>query len=240
MHDRQALCARNNAEFCDSICASHGLPGRFERSFWIQEKPGPAFYPNIITLTRDDVLEQTTAIAALRARHPEIAVKDSFKTLDLTVIGMRRLFDAEWIAIDPQPVQRMIEQPMRWAKVETGADLTQWQAAWRGNFPPLPSPVFLPALLNDPSLAILAAWHGDAIIAGYVLNRDSFGVIGLSNVFADDAGRDRTIAAAIDHAIAFAAKLAPGASLVGYESGDDLTRMCACGFRSAGPLRVWV
>jgi hypothetical protein len=238
MHDIQAICARNNAELCDSICASHGVPGRFERSLWIQEKPGPAFYPNIITLTRNDVLEQTTAITALRARHPGIAVKDSFNTLDLTVMGMRRLFDAEWIAIEPQPVQRMIEQPLRWARVETAVDLTRWQAAWRGHVPPLPSPVFLPALLNDPSIVIRAAWQGDAIIAGFVLNRDSFGVIGLSNIFANDA--DRTMAATIDHAIAFVATSAPGASLVGYESGDDLTRMRACGFRSAGPLRVWV
>jgi hypothetical protein len=236
MHDIQAICIRNNAEFCDRICRSHGVPGVFERSLWMQDQPGPAFYPNVITLTRDDVPEQTARISALRDRNPGIAVKDSFGTLDLAAIGMRRLFDAEWLWMEPQPARRTVEQPERWRSIETAEDLAQWQAAWRGNAAPLPSPVFLPNLLDDPSIAILAAWNGDAIIAGCILNRDSFGIVGLSNLFAAEADRNRIFAPAIDHAV----EHAHGSMLVGYESGDDLARMHACGFRSAGPLCVWV
>jgi len=69
-----------------------------------------------------------------------------------------------------------------------------------------------------------------------VLNRDDSDIVGVSNVFAIEGERDRLTAAAVGRAIAFAA----GAMLVGYESGDDLARMLACGFRSAGSLRVWV
>jgi hypothetical protein len=88
----------------------------------------------------------------------------------------------------------------------------------------------------DPSITILAAWAGEAIVAGCVLNRDKSDVVGLSNLFAAEPGHDRHIAAAID----YAADLAQDSMLVSYESGDDLARMRACGFHSAGPLRVWV
>jgi len=236
MHDIQAICVRNNAEFCDRICRSHGVPGMFEHSLWIQQQRGPAFYPNVITMTREDGLEQTAQIAALRAQNPEIAVKDSFATLDLATIGMRLLFDAEWLWMTPAPARHGAARTERWRKVDTAADLTHWQAAWRGNDPPLASPVFLPDLLEDPSIAVLAAWQGTTIVAGCVLNRDSSGSVGVSNLFAAGADRDRTIAAAVDHA----REWVPGAMLVGYESGDDLAPMQARGFRSAGPLRVWV
>jgi hypothetical protein len=236
MRDIEMLCARNNAEFCDRICRSHGVPGRFERPLWIQERKGPAFYPNLVTLTRDDGAEQTAQIAALRARNPDIAVKDSFGTLDLADIGMRRLFDAEWIWMTAESSTEVAGQPERWDKIDDAADLTHWQAAWRGNQPPLARPVFLPDLLDDPAIHILAAWRDAAIVAGCVLNRDRSDMVGVSNVFAIEDGRDRLTAAAVGRAIAFAA----GSMLVGYESGDDLARMLACGFRSAGPLRVWV
>jgi hypothetical protein len=236
MRDVQAICVRNNAEFCDRICGSHAVPGVFERSLWIQEKRGPAFYPNVITLTRNSILEQTARISALRTLSPDIGVKDSFKMLDLSTIGMRRLFDAEWVWMDPQPSRRIVNQPERWGKVESVTDLEHWQAAWRGNDPAPASPVFLPTLLDDPSITILAAWYGTAIVAGCILNRDSCDIVGLSNLFAAEASRDRYLAAAVDQAIEFA----QGSMLVGYESGEDLMRMQACGFRSAGPLCVWV
>jgi hypothetical protein len=156
--------------------------------------------------------------------------------LDLSTIGMRRLFDAEWVWMDPEPSRRTVKQLERWGRVESVADLEHWQAAWRGNNPPLTSPVFLPTLLDDPSITILAAWYGTAIVAGCILNRDSFNIVGLSNFFVTEASRDRYLAAAVDQAIEFAR----GSMLVGYDRGEDLMRMCACGFRSAGPLRVWV
>ena len=236
MHDVLAICVRNNAEFCDRICRSHAVPGVFEPSLWIQEKPGPAFYPNIITLSRNSVPQQTARISALRALRPDIAVKDSFGMLDLATIGMRRLFDAEWVWMEPAPSRRIATQRERWAKVESVTDLEHWQTAWRGNDPPLTSPVFLPTLLDDRSITILAAWSGTAIVAGCILNRDSFDAVGLSNFFGAEAGRDRYLAAAVDQAIEFAR----GSLLVGYDHGEDLMRMHACGFRSAGPLCVWV
>src|ERR1700676_962294 len=111
MHDVQAICVRNNAEFCDRICRSHAVPGVFEPSLWIQEKRGPAFYPNVITLTRNSILEQTARISTLRTLRPDIGIKDSFRMLDLSTIGMRRLFDAEWVWMDPEPSRRIVKQP---------------------------------------------------------------------------------------------------------------------------------
>ena len=233
MDDAQLICIRNNAEWCDLVCRSHSVPGTYERSLWIQPGVGPEFYPNVITLARNDRQEQTERISDLLALRSSISVKDSFSALDLSTVGMRRVFDAEWVWMDPANSRHSFNMSERWSRIESVAELAYWQTAWRGAAPG--SPVFLPALLENSSIVFLAAWSGAAIVAGCVLNRDANNVVGLSNLFSPVAGRDRYFTAAINHASQFAR----GAPLVGYQSGEDLIRMKSSGFRSVGVLTVW-
>jgi hypothetical protein len=234
MDDEQLGCIRNNAEWCDLVCRSHAVPGTYERSLWIQPRIGPEFYPNAITLTKGDIQEQTERIAGLSASRSGISVKDSFNALDLSALGMRRLFEAEWIWLEPGQGGLSFDRPERWSKIESAAELTLWQSAWRGaSHGPT---VFLPSLLDHPSVAFIAAWSGSAILAGCALNRDSNDIVGLSNFFSPAAARHAYVTAAVHHATGFA----QGAPLAGYESGSDLTIMKSCGFRSVGALSIWV
>jgi len=123
---------------------------------------------------------------------------------------------------------------LRAARVGTAERLRDWQAAWQG-CDGIPD-VFRPALLDDPSVLVLALHDGEDLRGGVVLNHGA-GLVGLSNLFAA-GGRDAT--AIWSAAISAAASHFPGLPLVGYEHGDDLAPALASGFSPAGPLRIWL
>jgi hypothetical protein len=89
----------------------------------------------------------------------------------------------------------------------------------------------VPPLLADPAVAVLAAERDGEIVAGVVANR-SPRVVGLSNVFGDDAR--------FAGAVAAVRRFAPGMAVVGYESGEALERAVRDGFRVVGALRIWL
>ncbi|MDT7785440.1 MAG: hypothetical protein QOF58_3859 [Pseudonocardiales bacterium] len=96
--------------------------------------------------------------------------------------------------------------------------------------------MFRAALLDDPSVLVLALRQGEELAGGVVLNRGS-GLVGLTNLFAVDDSEKTAVWSA---AVAAAGARWPGVPLVGYESGDDLEYALASGFVALGPLRVWL
>ncbi|WP_229758862.1 hypothetical protein [Peterkaempfera bronchialis] len=164
---------------------------------------------------------------------PGCSVKDSFATLDLTSYGFGVLFHAQWIH-RPAGLPVAAAPGLRTERVATAARLRDWQDAWHGG---AGAPdVFRPALLDDPSVLVLAVLDGDDLAGGAVLNRGS-GPVGVSNLYATDPGGT---AAIWSSAITAAADHFPGLPLVGYERGDGLTPALAGGFTVLGPLRVWL
>lgn len=139
--------------------------------------------------------------------------------------------------MDPPPGRnppRPTTPALRTERVSTTARLHDWQTAWHGGEG---SPdVFRPALLDDPSVRVLALHRGDDLCGGAVLNQGS-GTVGLSDVFAVDSG---DVAAVWSSAIRTASLRFPGLSLVGYEHGEDLAPALAGGFAAVGPLRIWL
>ena len=123
----------------------------------------------------------------LAARLPSgWAVKDSFCTLDLASRGFRVLFDAEWIYL---PVSRMkvIDSSARWEIVRDDLALAEWESAWgRSAGDASEDRIFLPSLLDDKDIAMVACYRDGHIVAGAVANR-SDGVVGWSNFFAPAA-----------------------------------------------------
>jgi hypothetical protein len=113
--------------------------------------------------------------------------------------------------------------------VRTTDELQVWAAAHGG------AEVFRPGLIEDPSVAILMASDGDDVVAGVIGNR-SGSVVGVSNLFVTAADPDEVWADAVD---LIAARF-PGLPLVGYETGAGLRAAHRAGFRSLGPLRVWL
>lgn len=230
--------ARNNAAWCDTIARTHDAGGKFLPELWFSDRKLPAFYPNLVTLTAEGEAAQRGRVAALVENGPPLpwAVKDSFARLDLTALGFDCLFEARWIAFLPDGSAAAAPDPsIRWRQCSNPAELAEWEEAWRRNLPAGSAAVFQPALLQDPTIAILAGRRGDGIVAGCILNIAA-GAIGLSNLF----GPDEAMAAVWVACRSQAQRLAPGLPVVGYEQGDDLASALAAGFRERGPLRVWL
>lgn len=221
--------ALNNALWCDAVCRTHGRPGAFGPLLWETMLGAPRLYPDIVTLAGPAwAAAQHEAIAALveGGRPGSWAIKDSHAALDLSPLGFRPLFDAQWIS-HPRAASGDTAM-LRWRAVMDAADLAVWNGAWGEDAP------FKPSLLAEDDVVLLAAHHGDALVAGAILNRGA-GVIGLSNVFATPSWRD----AAWRDLPAQASLLFGDAVLVGYQSGASLDHAVAGGFEVIGPLRVW-
>lgn len=227
---------RNNALWCNAICAARGSPGEFSATLWLHRQGTPPFYPDIVTLTGSDTAnEQEEAIAVLvRSRKGEWSVKDSYAALDLAPLGFEVLFEAEWIGIGADQIPVAEEQPLTWKRMATAHELQDWERAWgAGAAPPTPH-IFLEALLSDPDIVFLAAFESDALCGGGILNRHA-DVVGHSNIFAFKK-REKIIRAGL---LQKAFEIFPGLPIVGYEQGDDLDDALELGFALLGPLRVW-
>ncbi|TMR93124.1 hypothetical protein EJK15_41130 [Nonomuraea basaltis] len=217
-----ALAARDNAEWCDTMCRIHGSPGTFAERVWTNPIRTPDYYPDAVTLSPDatatDVLEGIDA-------SPGASVKDSFATLDLP--GFDILFEAQWIH-HPAPARTPQTTPITWEVVRDAATLRDWEQA---SFAGETTGLFLPGLLDE--VTILCGRIEDDIVCGSVLTpRDQ--VVGVSNVYASGCDLDSAWAGTVT----MAAELFPGRPLVGYET--DPADAMKHGFTTIGPLRVWL
>lgn len=226
---------KNNALWCDAVCAAQGQRGEFTRTLWLHRQGTPPFYPDAITLTgTESAAEQEEAIAVLtRSRPGGWGIKDSYCTLDLAPQGFTVLFEAEWIGIDADDDFDEEDGGLTWKRIETAAELADWEKAWAGG-EPQSAPVFGEPLLHTPQIAFLAAYSGKALQGGAILNHQA-DVTGHSNVFAVK-GKHGPVRAGL---VREARRLFPGEPIVGYESGDDLENALASGFTALGSLRIW-
>ncbi|MFG1962539.1 hypothetical protein [Nonomuraea sp. NPDC049028] len=228
--DRLLEAARNNAEWCDAVCRSHGSPGTFSALSWTNAGVTPTYYPDAVTLSPEATWADL--LAGVEGKRSASA-KDSFAVLQPPP-GWNLLFEAKWIhrpaptttgeAIAPAATGDLIA----WEAVRDADTLRDWE---RACFPADDTDLFRPPLLSE--VTVLAGRIGGDIVCGSALNA-SGSVVGVSNVFALGCDLD----AAWSGTVALAAELFPGRPLVGYET--DPAPASRHGFTPIGPLRVWL
>jgi hypothetical protein len=214
----------DNAAWCMAMWRAHGLPVRRGPGLVACEGAPPSFYPNAVTIDPGaDAAAQVEWLA--KALQGAASVKDSFRALDLATNGFTVLFEATWLRRPGGAPADGGDPDLEWRLVETADELAAWERGWRGG--PAEGRIFLPALLQDRGVGIVAGWRGAEVEAGGVLTPTG-ATVGLSNVFGDYAG-----------AVAVAATMFPQADLVGYEHGEDLETALTNGFKAVGALRIW-
>ena len=202
----------------------------------------PPFYPNLITLDKHLTSKQHEHVYALleEGLPDEAGIKDSYANLDLNEKGFHILFDGKWICL--QASTRMTTKGLKhiyWETITDEGALNQWERAWRGmqfDEPDSTIPmIFLPDLLMDNRICIIAGYEGGQIVAGAIgLLTDQ--IVGISNVFvlADVANSYRA------ECIEKLRSIFPDRAMVSYESAGDLKEMLDMGFKQIGSMRVWV
>ena len=220
------MAARNNAEWCDAFCRTHGIAGRFRAESWSSPVRTPPQNPDAVTLLPGVEVEHL-----LRGiDRSEGCSRDSFADLDLTAAGFRPLFEAEWLYEASGNARAAFGR--RWSTLTTEQQLGEWESTWAGSTDA--SRAFRPALLLDDAIGVLARYDGGRIVAGAVANRSAT-VIGLSNVF--DAAGD--LESAWLGGAAAAKALWGQMPVVGYDSGASSRRCSSSGVRQhRRPRRV--
>jgi hypothetical protein len=232
-----AACVSNSLGWYQAVLRPHGIAGAIASGVWRCRQRVPPYYSNAITLDATDTARQTEVLRDLASDlGRSFSVKDSFAVLELGPLGLRPLFDAEWIWRDPSSGPPEHERAnLAWRRVTDDVKLDDWEAAWRRNGSPADRRVFLPDLLASDDVVLLAGHDGDRIVAGCAANPTP-GVVGFSNFFAEDPEREPVVASAIGAVM----RVAPGLPVVGYDSGDDLAIARRLGFHTVGPLRIWL
>jgi hypothetical protein len=228
------LAAYNNAVWCDTVCRAHNIMGEFHETFWISRYQTPMYYPNLVTLS-PTVHQNALADLLTMKREYTISVKDSFAVLDLTPFKFHELFRAQWI-VRPAPaaLSHQGTADLQWKRISSERELLQWEEAWSQTASSL-GRLFLPVLLHDADICIIAAYKENQIVAGAIANRTTE-VVGLSNVFAPLQEAERYW----EGLLSLIATHYPSLPIVGYEQDESLSTALHVGFTTLGPLRVWI
>lgn len=224
--------ARNNAEWCDSLCRTHGMPGRFDADAWVNSHRTPRYYPDAVSL--DPTVVAGSILERIDTTSPGCSIKDSFATLDLAPFGFQVVQVGEWIYRDSPTPRPTPSGDVRWIAIETAQQLAEWEAVW--DVDDASDRLFLPALLEDPSVTVIGGRVDGAIVAGAIANRTGDELVGLSNVFTTQHDLD----GAWSGALAYLDASDPGLAIVGWAAGRDLSVALRRGFRTAGALRIWL
>jgi hypothetical protein len=229
------MAAANNAFWCSAVSRAHGLTDEWRRDYWRQADKSLPLYPNLITLSLDGRELQTAAIEqGARSGLEHWSVKDSFNAIDLTSLGFRVLFRAEWFFGD----MRMgpIGQAGACHRAESHEELRAWESAWGEKPPDWPygDRVFPASLLEDDRVAFLFSLDDGEITGGLVANYGAE-CIGISNAFARGSWNESMTAC-----LHGAAAMWPDKPLVGYAGTAELGALEGLGFERLTPCRIWV
>jgi hypothetical protein len=235
---RLAAAIDDNVRWCDLVCRTHGIAGRFDEDAWVSTQRTPPMYPDAITL-RTDV--SADALLTRIDPTPGCSIKDSFASVDLSERGFRMLFDGAWISrpAGVMPAAGRTAGGRQWTQVTEPRDLVAWADDHGGGS------TFSADLLDEPSVTILAARDPSGRMTDGAIATVGVNAVGISNVFAargatsDDAEPARFEEAFAAATVAIAAQY-PDRAIVGYLSASRLPAARRVEYDLIGPMRVWM
>lgn len=225
------LAVDDNIGWCRNVCEAHDLDERISEEIWLNLRPSPRFYPNVITRKRGAQATVVKAIEELRLSRlmPGWGIKDSYADLDLSLLGFKPVIEANWYTCLPQAEPAV--PSAQWTPVATARDLIAWEDAWSNGEPPADDRrIFIDALLNEQGVRFWQRSSRGAIREGFV-SHQSTNAVGLSNWFSEEEK-----AQAGSRAAEAVCSLFPNQSVV-FWSAEDATWS---NVSSLGPLKVWI
>lgn len=223
MNDQQDTAVLNNIIWCGIVCEMHGITHASSENIWGLQSQAPIYYPDIITSNKDVTAQQVINFIENREI---LSIKDSYANVDLGPFGYKILFEAEWIY--HSTISNFEQIPSKWRVIKTSKELKKWTSAYELE------KVIIPKILERNDVEIFMCEENGGM-SGFIANVGA-NAIGISNVFSDEIS-NIPIWTEIAQIVA---SRNPGLPLVGYEQGNDLKAAVKSGWKSIGPLRVWM
>ncbi len=213
----------NNIAWCEIVCETLHKEYTSNGQVWRLLSEAPPFYPDIITSTKKVT---TSEVVDFMGDREILSIKDSYANLELQPAGFNRLFQAEWIfhpsVATPEPVDAY------WRVIEKEEDFKKWTSAHGSE------QVMKNTLLGRNDVKIFIHENEDGI-SGFIANSGA-DAVGISNVFSNGY-TEGDLWSDIVHLVSTVFADLP---MVGYETGDDLIAARSSGWKTLGPLNVWV
>jgi hypothetical protein len=230
---------QNNAAWCDAVCRANAVETQVLEAggLWHSRSKAPRFYPDAIAVADGAFARlQKDAIARhVDGQRENWSAKDSYQALDLTSLGARALFSADWIVREPgQSLPQGNDLTCEIAESDT--DLIAWESRWASGDDGHAARLFQSGLLTEAGISVVSVRHNGEHIGGGILNLAA-DVAGFSNVYSMSPDMALQVWTGL---LAFSESLYPSTPVVGYEQGEELDLAFSLGFRSLGQLTVWL
>jgi hypothetical protein len=230
---------QNNAAWCDVVCRVNGVETQVLEAgrLWHTQSKAPRFYPDAITVAGGAFarLQKDSIARHIAGQRENWSAKDSYQALDLTSLGARALFSADWIVREPGLLLPQ-RNDLTCEIAESDADLIAWESRWSSGDDGHAARIFQSGLLTEAGISVVSVRHKGEHIGGGIFNLAA-SVAGLSNVYSTSPDMSAHVWTGL---LAFSESQYPGVPVVGYERGEDLDRAISLGFRSVGQLTVWL
>jgi hypothetical protein len=214
---------KNNVIWCKKVSELHGGTHLTKGNVWGLTTKAPRFYPDVMT-TNEAVTTQE--VVEFIGNREILSIKDSFSNIDMSLLGYKILFVAEWICHEAVSVP--ISDLTAWRSIQTEEDVVNWTTACGLGG------IITAELLSDPEVVILGKGHLNEE-KGFIVNQGAK-AIGVSNVFSKNPNNHQHWSEIPQ----IVSTRFPRLPLVGYEHGEDLKASLRFGWKSMGPLRVWI
>ncbi|TCM51045.1 hypothetical protein C8J36_11052 [Rhizobium sp. PP-F2F-G48] len=218
----------DNLSWCSAVCAANASVEELSPPAWINLKPSPPFYPNIIT--REPNAQSAVVRLIERLKILDIpkgwGIKDSFCDLALENLGFEKVLKASWFGGIPAASSKF---PASWKNVASSDELLRWETAWGGD---QENRIFQDALLADMRVEFWFKQPNDTIEAGFTCFH-SGPSIGLSNWFSVNDDPLGGIGA-----LEVIGSRFPGVPVVFWSLSNE--RIQNSGITCLAPLQVWI
>jgi hypothetical protein len=214
---------RNNVNWCEKVSELHGGSHLIKGNVWGLTTKAPKFYPDLITTDQSVTTQEAVEFIGNREI---LSIKDSFSNIDMSLFGFKILFEAEWICHEAVSVP--LSDSTDWRPIQTEEEVVNWTTACGLE------DIITADLIRDPEVVIFGE-GGLNDKRGFIVNQGAK-TIGVSNVFSKNPSNHEHWSEIPQ----IVSTKFPRLPLVGYEHGEDLKAALKFGWKSMGPLRVWI